>query len=69
MMILWPFLCGLICGFRITFSLEDPLAAKFQPPGKANQVFGKKKSWLLGKVHDAVDLNKGPRTSGSKIAL
>uniref|UniRef100_A0A4W5QBC2 protein-tyrosine-phosphatase n=1 Tax=Hucho hucho TaxID=62062 RepID=A0A4W5QBC2_9TELE len=22
----------------------------------------------LGKVHDAVDLNKGPKTSGSKVA-
>lgn len=47
--------------------LEDPLAAKFHPPGRDIQVFGYN-VLVLDTFYDAVDLNKGPRTSGSQIA-
>ena len=47
--------------------LEDPLAAKFQIPGRDNQVFGKN-VLVLDKVKDDVDLNMDPRSTGSKIA-
>lgn len=42
--------------------LEDPLEAKFPPPGRGRNVL------VLNKVHDAVYLKKGPRTSESKNA-
>ena len=70
MLILWPinhlFVDFDVC-LGLLFLLEDPLAAKFQPPSRGNQIFGLN-VLVLGKVDDAVDLNKGPRTSGNKIA-
>jgi hypothetical protein len=34
--------------------LEDPLVAKFQLPGRGNQIFGKN-ILVVGKMYDAVD--------------
>ena len=46
---------------------DDALEAKCQPPARGKQVFGKN-VLVLSTVDDAIDLNKGPRTNGSKIA-
>jgi hypothetical protein len=47
--------------------LEEPLAAKFHPPGRGNHGYGSN-VLVLVKVPDVVDLINDSRTSGSKIS-